>query len=73
MYQDEKQEGDDEEEAEAETDGDGEGSDEDALNGVAPTPKRRKFAQERALEPSLGSGLWAVSYVSRNLWPSAKP
>ena len=58
IYQDEEQEGDEEEEAEAETDGNGERSDEDALNGVAPTPKRRKFAQDRALEASLGSGLY---------------
>ena len=35
-----------------------ESSDEDALDGAAPTPKRRKFAQAKALEASLGSGLY---------------
>ena len=37
---------------------DEESSEDDALDGVAPTPKRHKFAQDKALEASLGSGLY---------------
>ena len=36
-------------------DNDGDGSD-DSLEGVAPTPKRRKHAREEALKASLNSG-----------------
>ena len=72
MYQDQEEEddeeGEDEEEEEDEEDDkegeeegnletDEESSDDDALDGAAPTPKRRKFAQDKALEASLGSGL----------------
>ena len=73
MYQDQEEEddeeGEDEEEEEDEEDDeegeeegnletDEESSDDDALDGVAPIPKRRKFAQDKALEASLGSGLY---------------
>ena len=73
MYQDQEEEddeeGEDEEEEEDEEDDeegeeegnletDEESSDDDALDGAAPTPKRRKFARDKALEASLGSGLY---------------
>ena len=73
MYQDQEEEdgeeGEDEEEEEDEEDDkegeeegnletDEESSDDDALDGAAPTPKRHKFAQDKALEASLGSGLY---------------
>ena len=72
MYQDQEEEddeeGEDEEEEEDEEDdeeGEEEGnletdegsSNDDALNCAAPTPKRRKFARDKALVASLGSGL----------------
>ena len=71
MYQDQEEEddeeGEDEEEEENEEDDeegeeegnletDEESSDDDALDGAAPTPKRRKFARDKALEASLVLG-----------------
>ena len=72
MYQDQEEEddeeGEDEEEEEDEEasgkgeegnlETDEESSEDDALDGAAPTPKRHKFAQDKALEASLGSGLY---------------
>ena len=70
MYQDQEEEDDEEgedEEEDEEDDEEGEeegnletdegSSDDDALDGAAPTPKRHKFARDKALEASLGSGL----------------
>ena len=58
MYQDQEEEDDEEREEEGNLETDEESSDDDALDGAAPSPKRHKFAQDKALEASLGSGLY---------------
>ena len=49
-------------------------SDEDALDGAMPTPKRRKVAQARALKASLDSGLypmfWGIPALAQDLAPN---
>ena len=45
----------DDDDSSDDSDDDGDGSD-DSLEGVAPTPKRRKHAREEALKASLNSG-----------------
>jgi hypothetical protein len=54
-WEEEEEEEEEDEEDEEDEAGGRESSDEDALDGPAPTPKRRKFAQAKA---SLGSGLY---------------
>ena len=81
MYQDQEEEDDEEgedeeEEEDEEADGEGEesnfetdeeSSDDDAQDGAVPTPKRHKFAQDKALEAFLGSGLYPTFTVQRKI------
>ena len=62
MESEDEEEEDEEEEEEEEEDASGEeeSSDDEDLEGLAPTPKRRKFAQGKALRASLTSGLYPM-------------
>ena len=54
------------------SDDDGDGSD-DSLEGVAPTPKRRKHAREEALKASLNSGRYLLDVLCKTFLEAYNP